>query len=197
MDYVDLLLRWIHILAAVAAAGGIIFWRLVLVPAVQSLNEGERHNVLESVRGPWAKLVMLATLLLLVTGIINAVRIIQSYALPSTYHALVMVKLVLAMAFFYLIARLSGRSAAAAQYRERLPFWMSVALALVLGMVLVAGYMKNIPRSLKSDAGTSVQTSQLAPAQLDSVAHISLEPPQRGSREKSIFRLAPNQACHG
>lgn len=169
MDYVDLLLRWIHILAAVTAAGGIVFWRFVLVPAVEGLSDSERQNVMAAVRGRWAKLVMLATLLLLVTGIINAVRIIETYSLPKPYATLVMVKLVLAMAFFYLVARLSGRSDAAAKYREKLSFWMSVALALVLGLVLVAGYMRNMPRTPKT-ADMAVVTAQ--PADMTRTAHL-------------------------
>lgn len=156
MDYVDLLLRWVHVLAAVTAAGGIIFWRLVLLPAAGRLADEERQHVLDAVRGPWAKLVMLATLALLVTGLVNAVRIITAYELPPAYSWLVMAKLVLAVGFFYLAARLSGRSEAAGRFRQRLPFWMNVALALVIALVLIAGYMKNMPRTPKP-ADSSVE----------------------------------------
>ncbi len=149
MDLTDLVLRWAHILAAVTAAGGIVFWRFVLMPAAYSLPDSDRQNILEAVRGRWAKLVMIATFVLLLTGIVNAVRSIKAYSLSSDYHIMVMVKLVLAMAFFYIAARLSGRSESAGRFREKMPFWLNVMLAITVALILVGGYMKHIPHNPK------------------------------------------------
>jgi uncharacterized membrane protein len=163
MDYVDLVLRWIHILSAVTVAGGIIFWRFVLMPAAYSLPENERQNILEASRGRWAKLVMLGTAALLVTGLVNAVRMITANTFGvHPYHTLVLIKLILAMAFFYIAARLSGRSEAAGRFRDRLPFWLNITLALVLALVLVGGYMKNIPRFAKPGAANTLATPAAA-----------------------------------
>jgi uncharacterized membrane protein len=165
MDIATLVFRWAHILAAVTAAGGIIFWRFVLLPATSKMSDEDRQNVIDATRAPWARLVMIATFALLVTGLYNAVTNIKAYDYPGQpYHVLVMVKLVLAMVFFYLAARMSGRSEAAGRFRERLPFWLNVLLAVVLGLVLTGGYMKNMTRVAKPTTAEVAQTATISVA---------------------------------
>ncbi len=68
IDPVQLLSRWLHIVAAVTAAGGAIFMKLALHPAAETLPEAERKQLREAVRSRWAKVVMAAITVLLVTG---------------------------------------------------------------------------------------------------------------------------------
>src|SRR3954454_22919011 len=61
-----LILRYMHILGAIALMGGTIFMRFALRPVVVQLQPEVKAALHEEVRRRWSKLVMLATLLLLV-----------------------------------------------------------------------------------------------------------------------------------
>lgn len=148
---INLVSRWLHIIPVIILVGGTVFMRFSLVPAA---NENEASAELrEGIRKRWAKLIMLSILFLLVTGLYNAVAKIMAYELPGTYHGLVMVKLLVGLGIFYLASVLSGRSATAQKFRERETHWLNILCALMLVMVLVAGYMK----SLATDAPKKVR----------------------------------------
>ena len=109
--YIDLLFRWTHILAAIVLVGGTFFLRFSLVPALATQSRELQQTVLGAWRPRWARWVMMSSGMLLVSGLVNAVRNIIAYQFPTTpYHALVAVKLLLALVIFYLSAVLSGRS---------------------------------------------------------------------------------------
>ena len=151
MSYGDLLLRWVHIFSAIAMVGGTIFWRFVLFPSVQTMPDASRSELLGTIRGRWARIVMLASGLLLASGLINAVLAIKRYDFSgSPYHILVAVKLVLALIVFWLAATLSGRSKNAERFRERMGYWLTVNLILAVILVCLAGFMKLAPRVPKS-----------------------------------------------
>lgn len=155
MVYAELLLRWFHILPAIALAGGVIFMRWPLAAASTELDEVSRTNLHNSLRRRWSKVVMITSTLLLVTGLVNAVRIITGDQIfagypevkpTGAYHALVAVKLLLALALMMISSLLAGRSSLAEKLRQKANFWMNVNLALVVVIVLVGGAMKFTPR---------------------------------------------------
>lgn len=160
---VDLALRLLHIVPAILLAGGVFFMWLALVPALGSENDETRKSVLAAVRGKWAALVMATSALLLVTGLINAVRNILAYEYTTLpYHVLVTVKLVLGIAIMFITARLSGRSEGAEKFRERLPFWLTVNSALILVLIVVASTMRVAPKLDKpqDEVPAAVQINQ-------------------------------------
>ena len=109
--YLDLLFRWIHIFAAIVLVGGTFFLRFSLVPALAPQSGELQQTVLGAWRPRWARWVMLSSGVLLLSGLVNAVRIIIRYDFPtSPYHALVAVKLLIALVIFWLSAALAGRS---------------------------------------------------------------------------------------
>ena len=70
-----LISRWIHILAAVTAVGGMLFMRFVLMPAASQALTDEQHVALrERVMARWGKIVGLSIGLLLITGFYNFVH---------------------------------------------------------------------------------------------------------------------------
>ena len=143
---VELVLRWIHILSAIILVGGTFFMRFSLSPTLQAQDEGTRNSLLGLWRPPWARWVMLTSGLLLVSGLVNAVRIIKAYQFPDApYHALVALKLVLAFVIFWIIAVLARRSATAEKFRTQLTKWLTINVVLATITVLVAGYMKVTP----------------------------------------------------
>lgn len=159
MDYVDLLLRWIHILSAIVLVGGAFFWKLVWQPAAAELDEKVRDQTFEAMRKRWSMIVHIGITLLLITGLINAVRIIQQYSFTEApYHILVAVKLVLALLLAYLAMRLAGRSEGAKRFRAS-GTWSTINVVLAVIVVCFAGYMKSVPREPKLGADIVPQTA--------------------------------------
>lgn len=150
-DLLDLVLRWGHILSAIFLMGGTFFMRVALVPAMAELPEKERDELADRVRGPWGMVVMTSIAVLLVSGMINIALIMSrnTFAVPAYYHSLLTVKLLMALAIFYIASMLTGRSEAAAAWRQNLTFWLNVNLTLAITIVLIAGAMRFAGRTPK------------------------------------------------
>src|SRR5215469_8334171 len=148
LDWLAILLRWMHILAAMTAVGGTIFMRLALVPSVAVLPEAERKALHEQVRSRWVKFVMGAILFLVVSGFYNFFRRLNA-GIPADmkglYHGLFAVKFLLALAIFFLASALTGRAAALARFRQNAKLWLTVNLTLAVIVVCISGVLRFIP----------------------------------------------------
>jgi len=148
MDPVALALRWLHIVPAVVAGGATAFAWIALLPAFATLPDAERLRLKETIDRRWRVVVMACITLLLISGIANFVL----YQAPvhkgqSLYHALFGVKFVAAMIVFFLASALSGRSPAFASIRAKARFYVGVAAALVLVILLISGALRSIPHA--------------------------------------------------
>ena len=132
--------RWLHIIPAIVLVGGTLFMRLALAPAVPAT--GETSEVREAIRRRWAKWVGISAGLLLLSGLYNTVLKSKGFHMDGWYHGLLGLKLLLAFAVFYLSAVLSGRSEKAQRFRQQETKWLNILCGLMLGIVLIAGYMK-------------------------------------------------------
>ena len=150
IDYVQLLSRWLHITAAVAAGGGAIFMKIALHPATETLPGDTRANLREAVRSRWAKVVHTAVALLLLTGLFNFMLIIKRYDVPKGYHAVFGVKFLLAMAIFFLGSVLVGRGELAKKLRAAAGKWLTVLVVFLLGLLLASSTLKTLPRTEKA-----------------------------------------------
>ena len=153
-----LILRYMHILGAIALMGGTIFMRFALAPTVAGLDEKARQNIHEQVRSRWARFVMIAAALLLVSGIANMALVPMNYELSGVvnnkqYGMITGIKFLLALPIFLFASFLTGRSATAKKFQASAPLWMNVNLALALVMVLIGGFLKFAQRTPKSEAG--------------------------------------------
>jgi uncharacterized membrane protein len=147
IDWLALVLRWMHIVAAVAAIGGVIFMRVALVPAAADLPEDTRRVLSEAIRRRWSKVVMAAILFLIVSGLWNFLTINASFKaaglkIPPLYHPLFGVKFLLALGIFYIASSLAGRSAATAKFRENAKFWLTVNLVLGILVICISGVLR-------------------------------------------------------
>ena len=143
MEYLDLAMRWLHIIPAVALIGGTIFMRVAVVPACNQLDEEQRNQVLESVRRGWSRLLMPSILFLIISGFYNTAMISMSGETSGGYYnGLLGVKLFLAIAIFYIASLLAGRSDAAARFRQRQVFWLNLNILLAVLLICIAGGMK-------------------------------------------------------
>jgi uncharacterized membrane protein len=149
LDYLAIILRWLHILSAAATVGGTLLIRTALLPSAMDLPEEARRKILDGVRARWSKIVHLAILLLLVTGFANfflyGMRLFPSGTVESKlYNALFGVKFLLAIGVFGLAEVLLGRSSTAEKMRLKAKLWNSVALVLLVLIVCISGVMSRM-----------------------------------------------------
>ena len=147
-----LVLRYMHILGAIMLMGGTIFMRFGLVPVVPTLDERTRTDLHEKVRSRWSKFVMLASALLLISGIANlalASRYEFEPVLGMSYHMIVGIKFILALPIFVFASFLAGRTETAKKFQAKARMWMNINLALALLMVLIGGLLRFTARDLK------------------------------------------------
>lgn len=151
-DPLLLVLRYMHILGAITLMGGTIFMRFGLAPVVAGLDGPTRADIHERVRRRWSKFVMLASGLLLASGLANlalASRYVYEGPLGEKYHMLVGIKFLLALPIFLFASFLAGRSESAKKFQANAVLWMNVNLALALLMVLIGGALRYVPRTPK------------------------------------------------
>jgi uncharacterized membrane protein len=152
-DYVGILFRWFHILAAVTAVGGTIFMRMALLPSVSVLSDEQRKTLHEAVRSRWVKFVMGAILFLLVSGFYNF--FMKARQLPAEYkglyHALFGTKFLMAMVIFFVASALAGRSAAFDGIRKNARFWLTLNMVLGITVVCISGVMRAVPVKEKGE----------------------------------------------
>lgn len=162
IDLVQLLSRWLHITAACTAAGGAIFMKLALHPASEGLPPEERKQLREAVRSRWSKVVMGAITVLLLTGFYNFFMIYKAYDFKGTlYQPIFGVKFLLAMGIFGLASVLVGRSSAAQKLREKAGKWLTVLVAMLLVLLFLSSFLKNIPHKPRAAPTTTAMAETL------------------------------------
>jgi hypothetical protein len=145
----DIVLRWMHIFAAIAAVGGTIFQRVALLPAVAELPQDVRQRLHDTVRTRWARVVHAAILFLLVSGLVNFFGVIRNYDIVPYYHALFGIKFLLAFGIFFIASMLLGRSETARRFQQNARYWLTVNLLLAVVLVGISGVLKTAPKSPK------------------------------------------------
>ncbi len=136
----QLVSRVLHILSAIILVGGLFYIRSILSPAgVDACFAGRR--------AVWARWVGMATFLLLASGIYNLLIIInQAKAagekLDPTYHALIGIKLLLALGVMFLMAVLAGKSALAEKFRGNMRKWLNIAWMAALATVVIGALLR-------------------------------------------------------
>lgn len=156
MLWIDLLLRWLHILSAITLAGGVLFWRFAWLDAAGSLSEATRVEVAAAVRSRWSKLVMATSGILLVTGLANFMLIVQRFefdksAFPGDkYHMLFGIKFLLSLAVFMLSALLAGRTGTAEKLRRNERLWLNLNVLLAIAVVCLGGFLRAAGRQPKT-----------------------------------------------
>jgi uncharacterized membrane protein len=146
----DVILRWLHIFAAIAAVGGLIFMRLALLPAVSQLPGDQQPVLHAAIRVRWSKVVAGAILFLLVSGLWNYFLIIERYNVVRYYHPLAGVKILLSLAIFFLASMLVGRTSAAARFQAQRKRWLNVTLTLAVLVVGISGVLRTAPKEPKT-----------------------------------------------
>ena len=160
MDYLNLAMRWLHIIPAIALIGGTIFMRFALVPAYEQLDDEQREKVQESVRRGWSRLLMPSIGFLLISGFVNTANISIAYDFPGGYYMpLLGLKLFLAIAIFYIASLLAGRSEGAREFQQNQRKWLNINILLAILLVCIAGAMRLADREPKEDEDSATAAS--------------------------------------
>jgi uncharacterized membrane protein len=139
---VDVLSRWLHVGTAIVLLGGTAYIRLVLMPAAKQLPDAEHNQLRELVTARWKRFVHGGIALLLLTGFYNYFQAAPAEAFRKQYHMLVGIKILLALALFFVGSALVGKSKAFAGLRQKSPQWLGVVLLLGAVIVGISGYLK-------------------------------------------------------
>lgn len=145
-DFPVLISRWIHIVAAGIVVGGPALMLFALIPgAKETLSEDDHARLREAVRKRWAKWVHASIGLLLLTGFVNFYLLaIRSGVEPIPYHAVFGLKLVAALAIFFLTTALVGRAPGLEKMRRAAPKWLAVVLALAATVILLGDILNQL-----------------------------------------------------
>jgi len=147
VDWLAVLFRWIHVLSAVVAVGGVLFQRVVLMPSVRSssLDDASRTRLHEEVTRRWKGILMACIGLLLVSGLYNFFTIsLQKAERVPAYHGLFGVKVLAALVVFFVGSALVGRAAAFEGMRRARGRWLGIAALLGVLVILISGVLKNL-----------------------------------------------------
>ena len=102
LDWILVIIRWGHALAAVAWVGGGAFYLLVLRPAIRR-SQGMPPDTGDAIRDEFRGLVTTAIAVLLLSGVILSVARLTSDAATVPYAIVLGVKIALALYMFYIM----------------------------------------------------------------------------------------------
>ena len=97
MTELNILMRFLHIVSAVTLIGGVIAWRLAVIPATEPLALDMRAKLGNAVAAAWRPVFFLAVAGLLLSGIYNY---LNKTGMPPAWHAVIGVKFLLALHVF-------------------------------------------------------------------------------------------------
>jgi uncharacterized membrane protein len=135
-NWLDVISRWVHVGTAIVLLGGAFFARFVLFPSAEELPEAEHERLRSGVLGRWKRVVHAGIALLLISGLYNFWRAIPTHKGQTAYHAVIGIKILLALVIFFLASALVGRSSLAASLRRNPRLW--TGFIVLLGAIIVA-----------------------------------------------------------
>lgn len=161
---VNLLSRLAHTTCAGVLLGGLVYAWCVLAPAAASADD-PAEALYRGRRGAWAACVAVASALLLVSGFYNylVVYTFPNEKLPSTYHMLAGMKMLLGIAVMGLAAVLSGKTGAARALQRRAGRWLTVALTLTVLTYGLGAVLRTFPKIPKADPPGPAAAGGVAP----------------------------------
>ncbi len=145
IEITAVLVRWIHLSAVVVAIGGAVFMRFVLMPAAHAaLSDDAKKQLHPRLVGRWKHFVHVNVTLLFLTGAFNIYMAVRDGVHPMPYHAILTVKLILALTVFFLAIALTGTGPGFAKLRAQRAKWMTVFVVLAAIIILLSGVLKAV-----------------------------------------------------
>jgi uncharacterized membrane protein len=139
---IDVISRIVHVLTAVTLVGGSIFTLWVLMPSVKVFSGDEHSRLADAIRGRWKRFIHGGIALFLITGFYNYFRAIPLHRGDGLYHAMMGIKMLLALGVFFLAAAMVGRSARLESMRKNRATWLPVLVIVAVVIVAISGFLK-------------------------------------------------------
>src|SRR4051794_36850623 len=159
MAILDILMRYLHVVAACLAVGGAFFFRFLLPIGTRDLEPEPKDFVLLRSRRAFKMVVHPAMLAFIVSGIYNSIRLFPQYkANPPMLHGLWGTHILLALVIFTLSIILLKGVEPPRNHRT----WMKVNFGLMLVAILVASSLK-WAREHENPRVTPVKTAPAMP----------------------------------
>ena len=139
----DILSRFLHILAAVWATGSLIYTCFVLSPAVQAMAEDERARLLGRISQGLRPLAISTIVVSLITGLYNFYRILQGGVAPG-YHMAFGIKFLLALhvlSMLYMLSKPPGANPQRDAKRSRLALGALISAVII---VAIGAYLRTL-----------------------------------------------------
>ena len=141
MHGITSIVQWIHLVAAVIAVGGMVFVLFILMPSLGVLGEDQRALLTKKVLGRFRWASWGAILLLIGSGLYG-VRVRAWEAPWGPYWKLLTLKIFMALVVFVIILLLTLPIPALEPFRAKRRKWLSIALGVALGVILISAYLR-------------------------------------------------------
>ena len=140
---VNVISRFLHIGTAIVLLGGSIYVRYVLMPAAAELPDAEHQALRGRLKARWKKVVMAGITLLLITGFFNYLQVTApAHKGQGIYHMLMGIKILIALAVFFLASVLTGRSPKFEPMRQQPARWLTLLILLAAIVVGLGSVLK-------------------------------------------------------
>lgn len=146
INWLNVVSRFLHITAAMIAVGGAIFALFAVLPAVQVIPEDAKGHFHKTLLRRFGMLLMFSIGLLLLTGFYNyLINERVAHKGQAIYHALMGVKILLALGVFFIASVLTGSSPAFEGMRRKRKRWLTVNVLMALAVVALGAVLRSIP----------------------------------------------------
>src|SRR5262249_1670489 len=159
------LFRWLHVGTAIVLLGGSVFMRFVLMPAAEKLPSDAHETLRGHILSVWKVFVHVGVTLLLASGLYNYIAVtLPQHRGDGLYHALMGIKILLALAVFFPAEALVGRAPAFEGMRQKRKLWLGVVVLLGALIVAISGFLKvrGVPALSGSAARGRTDTMEVA-----------------------------------
>jgi hypothetical protein len=141
------LMRWLHIVSAVAGIGATLMMRFAVLPALARMPNGD--EVLAQIRPGFKRLIHAALGTVLLTGLYNYVvvsipkvrELKEANPALSSYHPVMGAKILVSLALFAIAILLLQPLPSMEQNRKT---WLSVNVVLGLLILLLASFLRRL-----------------------------------------------------
>ena len=159
MSALAVVVRLLHIGFAMILAGGALYQLFVVQPMLESLEPEHRRSVRELMAARWRPWLFTAVVVLFVSGLMNfllfKVPAYTEHSSKGVYHGLIGLKIILALGVMHVMTMLSlPGDKFDKKYRERAGFWLSLAVAMLAGIIVLGAIANNFALLFPGDAGT-------------------------------------------
>ena len=134
MNELNLVMRFLHILSAVALVGGAIAWRFAVIPATEPLGADMRTKIGNAIAASWRPVFFASVAGLLISGIWNYMN---KGTVPPAWNAVIGIKFILVLhvlAVGYLVTTPNNEK----RSRQLTGIVISGVVIVILGAVLRA-----------------------------------------------------------